>query len=102
VAGAVDEDALEMVEDGTAARQVLLAAMDHLANPGFDDNERRVFTQLYRLGRTIPEAARELGISQPGVRNIQKRVVSKLADTLGIEHDRCYRQSPVKMPERTA
>ena len=85
LAGAVHEDLLEVVEDGTAARQVLLAAMDHLDDPGIDENERRVFTQIYRLGRTVPEAAKELGISEPGVRNIRKRVVSKLAHTLGIE-----------------
>jgi RNA polymerase sigma factor (sigma-70 family) len=101
VAGAVDEDPLEVVEDGTAARQVLLGAMDHLTDPGIDDNERRVFTQIYRLGRTIPEAARELGISEPGVRNIRKRLVSKLADTLGIGRDTWHPDSAARMAERT-
>jgi RNA polymerase sigma factor (sigma-70 family) len=101
VAGAVDEDPLEVVEEGTAARQVLRGAMDHLADPGIDDNERRVFTQIYRLGRTVPEAAKELGISEPGVRNIRKRLVSKLADTLGIERDTWHRDSAARMPERT-
>ncbi len=96
VAGAIDEDLLEVVEDGTAARQVLLGAMDHLTEPDIDENERKVFTQIYRLGRTIPEAAKELGISEPGVRNIRKRVLSKLAHKLGIERDMTDGRSPVK------
>ena len=87
VAGATDDDPLGVVEDGTAARQVLLGAMNHLADAGIDENERRVFTQIYRLGRTVPETAKELGLSEPGVRNIRKRVISKLAHTLGIERE---------------
>jgi RNA polymerase sigma factor (sigma-70 family) len=101
VAGAVNDDLLEVVEDGTAARQVLLGAMGHLADPDFDDNERRVFTQIYRLGHTIPEAAKELGISEPGVRNIRKRVVSKLAHTLAIEGEAGRRHGAGKATGRT-
>jgi RNA polymerase sigma factor (sigma-70 family) len=96
VAGAVDEDPFAVVEEGAAARQVLLGAMDHLMEPDIDENERRVFTQIYRLGRTIPEAAKELGISEPGVRNIRKRVLSKLARKLGIEPEMEYRHGAAK------
>ncbi len=99
VAGATD-DPLEVVEDGTAARQVLLGAMNHLADAGIDENERRVFTQIYRLGRTVPETAKELGLSEPGVRNIRKRVISKLAHTLGIEREMRERHRARQTTER--
>jgi RNA polymerase sigma factor (sigma-70 family) len=101
VAGVAEEDPLEVVEDGTAARQVLLGAMNHLANAGIDDNERRVFLHISRLGRTVPETAKELGLSEPGVRNIRKRVVSKLAHSLGIERETWERQGVRQTTERT-
>jgi len=83
--GGVEDDALQAAEDRAAASQVFLASMDAFA--AFDENERKVFTQLYRLGRTVPQTAKELSLSEPGVRKIQRRLLTKLRQ-LGIGPER--------------
>jgi RNA polymerase sigma factor (sigma-70 family) len=74
--GGSEDDTLRTTEDRVAASQVYLASMD--AFSVLDENERKAFTQLYRLGRTVPEAAKELGLSEPGLRKIKGRLLSKL------------------------
>lgn len=83
--GGVEDDALQVAENRAAASQIFLASMDAFAV--LDENERRVFTQLYRLGRTVPQAAKELSLSEPGVRKIQRRLLTKLRQ-LGIGPER--------------
>lgn len=74
--GAAEDEALAAAEGRVAATEVYLASMDAFSI--LDANERQVFTQLYRVGRTVPQAAKELGLSEPGLRKIKERLLSKL------------------------
>lgn len=86
--GAEDYDGLAAVERRVAAKEVYLGSIDHLTDHDMDENERKVFHQMYRIGRSIPDTAKELGLSEPGVRKIDVRLLTKLAKKLRIERDK--------------
>lgn len=76
--GAAD---IERAATKIAATQVYVASIDIVAT--MKENERKVFHLLYRVGMTPPEAAEHLGMTERGVRGINKRIITHIKKQLG-------------------